>query len=244
MDAANTAFWGSLLVAIAALLVALVALPENTPLRRAVVVASLVLVVAAVGIGIAGNTGLFDGSANGGASADEPADPAGAEAAPGPDQVDAGAVPLARIDLSTDGDPRSTLYFGRLDAVLDELSGRVRFDVAPSAAPDLCVLTVVFTGVPVDTGEVYAVGFEDAGWTAAENAPDRVVEDPDAALHQQLIVPPASVRAGDGWRARAELWSGGAVQAVSRSYDISATRVAGEEQTWSVAGHEVSCGAT
>ncbi len=145
-----------------------------------------------------------------------------------------GAVVM--VSLGTDANEQATVYVGRLSDVVRALAGRVTLATDPafaSAHQDVCVDTVVFTGVPGSSAVVYA-GHLDDGWTAAENAPATAVEGSEHAVHQQLVVPPSTAKVGRSWTLNAELAQDGQTVATSGSYTLTVLTAAPGRTRWAV----------
>ena len=151
------------------------------------------------------------------------------------------AKPYASASLTTSSRSiKAQVYFGQLGSIIAALNGQVTFSRAGlEAAPaDLCTGTVVFSHLGAASGAVYAQGLG-TGWTAAENAPS-----PDAQnghLHQQIVVPPAGVSAGDSWQGSANLIAGN-LQVQSGRYSLRLQGRNGTTQTWQLDGQTVTCG--
>ena len=153
------------------------------------------------------------------------------------------AAPYASGSLGTGSSSvTARYYFGELSAVVDALAGLGTFNTNATLAasePGVCVETVVFSQVADATGVVGAEGLG-SGWTSAEGPPGQDTQ--DGHLHQQLVVPPTPISAGESWQASAELISGG-LQLQSSTYSVTLQTTAGSAQTWLIDGHAVSCDA-
>lgn len=165
--------------------------------------------------------------------------PVVSQAAPGQVQTSAPAAPqtaaYAAVALSTGSSVTATAYFGQFSAVTSAVG--VTFN-SGDVAPGLCVETVVFRQVANPTGAVYAEGLG-AGWTGAEGVPSQATQ--GGTLHQQLVVPPASLSVGTNFPASAELIAGG-LQVNSSAVSLFMVKVSGATQTWLVNGGQgVTC---
>lgn len=219
-------------VTVATLIVALAALPAPRPVPRPWIVAiSGVLVVTAVIIGLVDNLVLNR-------RIDPPTPPTTTpNAAPPPATTTVQAQGFISLPLGTDSPIQATLYFGQLDRIMTVLQDRVSFNTDTSfrrAHPTLCASTVVLTGVPEGTGEVFAEQLG-AGWGGAENVPDNRVVGPDGILHQQLIVPPTSAINGQSWTGSAALMQADTVVTRSGNYSVTLIDATNTSQIWSVA---------
>jgi hypothetical protein len=152
-----------------------------------------------------------------------------------------GAQAYASGSLGTSS-PAATasMYFGQLSSVMAALSSRITFDPLSSLLgenPDLCVSTVVFSGVSSPAGAVYGQGLG-TGWTAAENAPSPNTQ--NGTLHQQLVVPPAGIPVGASWQVSAQLVTG-SLTATSGRFGLQLESQHGAAQTWAANGQTVTC---
>jgi Protein kinase domain len=134
------------------------------------------------------------------------------------------------------------VYFGQLSSVIAALSGQVTFNTAaslPATRPGLCVETVIFSQVTSPTGAVFARGLG-TGWTGAESVPSQDTQ--GGYLHQQLVIPPVAVSAGEAWQPSASLSAGNLkIQAGTSSLVLQGEN--GSARTWLVNGEAVKCDA-
>lgn len=134
------------------------------------------------------------------------------------------------------------VYFGQLSSVIAALSGQVTFNTAaslPATRPGLCVETVIFSQVTSPTGAVFARGLG-TGWTGAESVPSQDTQ--GGNLHQQLVIPPVAVSAGETLQPSASL-SAGNLKIQAGTYSLALQGENGSARTWLVNGEAVKCNA-
>jgi hypothetical protein len=132
------------------------------------------------------------------------------------------------------------VYFGQLNVLMGTLEGQSVFNVLPQllqSDPDVCALTVIFSGANSSSGAVYAQGLDD-GWQGDETAPTAHPE--YGHLHQQFISPPGSLSAGETWSGSA-LLTMGQVKLTTSAYTLMFNGQSGTTQRWSFNGQPVAC---
>lgn len=151
----------------------------------------------------------------------------------------------ASAGLSVAGSLHAAAYFGRITGITDELGGRVDFGIDQTflaAHPDICALTVVFTGVQGKLANAYAMDLG-PGWRSPESPPAEKVSADDSAVHHQVVTPPEDVTAGASWMLSALIEVDGQ-QSATGSYPLTLTGRDGSQLTWSFGGSTVVCSLT
>ena len=132
------------------------------------------------------------------------------------------------------------MYFGQLNVLMGALEGQSVFNVLPQlrqSDPDVCALTVIFSGANSSSGAVYAQGL-DNGWQGDETVPTAHPE--YGHLHQQFISPPARLSAGESWSGSA-LLTMGQERLTTSAYGLVFNGQSGTAQRWSFNGQPVAC---
>jgi hypothetical protein len=197
------------------------------------VVAMVALVVAAVGVGLQA-IGLWDSPFP---------HPGGHSPSPTSGQPKQVPPSLVKASLSVGNSMSATVYFGRLGAVVAALDGQVTFNTQQAylqAHPDLCVGTVVVSGVPGSKGAVNAINLG-SGWGAAEGLPNNIVEGSNRNLHQQLVTPPPGTAVGQTVYGGVDVQGEGFDVASSDRYSLTLVGPAGNLERWDVDGTSVDC---
>lgn len=226
----------ALVLAVVATVATLAAVPPS-PARRPLLAIGGTLIVVAVVVAVIGVLPDRPPPRTGEPGTGTPT----ASADPGPQR-------LAQVSLEAPRPLGATAYFGQLEEVIKVLAGTVEFKTDPdfrAQRPDLCVATVVFTGVPGDTAAVYARGM-DGDWGGAEAVPDQRISPPDRDAHQQLVIPPEAAVAGRAWRVSAalDLGADGGHDAISGEYVLALRERVATTLTWTVNGTQtVACAA-
>jgi len=157
--------------------------------------------------------------------------------------VDSTLPTLVSTAVRVQGKITARAYFGRLDEMLDNLDGRVTFNVRSAvsqAYAERCVLTVVYSGVHGSSARAYSYG-QDGRWSAIEDEPGAKVATDHGRIHHQLISPPVSARIGRSWNLSSAILIGKNATR-SSDYTLTLTSVGGASPIWSFAGSPVSCG--
>ncbi|GAA1395729.1 hypothetical protein GCM10009613_45950 [Pseudonocardia kongjuensis] len=241
--------WATLVVGVAALLVALAAVPSDAPNRRRLVVMASCLVVVAVAVGVVTNQAAWPARLSGvGEDVPVTAEPAGSGeqdgVRAGRKGGDAGtSSDLGTVAVATRNGAGARLHFGTLGALVSGLAGEVVFRVDPerlAREAERCAETVVFSGAAGQHVVVYAEGLG-TGWGALEHPPGTTPQGAEDVVHQQIVTPPADAVAGEKWSAGASLVADGSTVDTAAGTVITLVDAANGRTTWDVAGERVSC---
>ncbi|GLY29502.1 hypothetical protein [Kineosporia sp. NBRC 101731] len=179
---------------------------------------------------------------------DDPAEPPAAppsastpETAPGTSLAGT-TVGWGSAGLAVGGGMAARAYFGRLDDLVSELDGTVSFRIVPGyleSFPERCALTVIFTGVHGKEASAYAMDLGDS-WPAPELAPSSKVSTDHGVVHHQMVMPPASVKAGTSWTYWSLIDVDGQ-QTNTGPYSLNLVKRDGSRLTWSFGGQTITC---
>jgi hypothetical protein len=234
----------AVLVAIAAIAV-MVAVPAKSAVARSAWYSLAVsLIAAALVIGFLNLPALTNSEDR--EAAPGPTTSSNSAPAPqGPPGADTGGgvppEPFVRTTIDIDTPLKATLYFGRLDSVVKALDGKVTFQLREGFAkekPDVCVSTIVVEGAPNANGSVSYGGLGETWGLAgagveSQGSGTSPGPNPDAVLHQPLVVPPTTLWDNEEWTGFAIVNAGG-IASRSRDYTLSYLGSNGTGQIWSV----------